>query len=127
MSAKGYLKVILSEGGKKTCIGVHRAVCLAFHGLPPTSGCDAAHFDGSRTNNRPENLRWADRRGNMADQYRHGTRVAGERTGNAKLTAELVRTIRGEPGLHRELAAKYGIGRTAISRIKNGRRWGHVA
>lgn len=37
---------------------VHRIVCEAFHGEPPTAQHIVDHIDTNRQNNRPENLRW---------------------------------------------------------------------
>ena len=43
---------------------VHRIICSAFHGKPPT-GHDVDHINGIRNDNRPENLRWASRSDNL--------------------------------------------------------------
>lgn len=45
--------------GVKSGMTVARAVCLAFHGLPPEQGMQVRHNSKDHTNNRPENLRWA--------------------------------------------------------------------
>lgn len=52
---------------------VHRLVCEAFHGPAPEATMDVAHNNGNRTDNRAENLRWATRAENIADQRKHGT------------------------------------------------------
>ncbi|WP_268958182.1 NUMOD4 motif-containing HNH endonuclease [Occultella glacieicola] len=53
---KGYLKVKL---GRARYDYVHRIVCEAFHGEPPSQHVhDADHKDFDRENNRPANLRW---------------------------------------------------------------------
>lgn len=52
---------------------LHRLVCEAFHGPEPQPGMDAAHNDGDRRNNHANNLRWATRAENIADQWSHGT------------------------------------------------------
>ena len=42
-------------------VPVHRIVCVAFHGPPPTDQHVVDHIDTNRANNRPENLRWLTR------------------------------------------------------------------
>lgn len=44
---------------------VHRLVCEAFHGVPPTQKMVVIHLDEDATNNRPENLRWGTQKENM--------------------------------------------------------------
>lgn len=46
-------------------IRVHRIVCSAFHGEPPTDSHVVDHIDTNRANNRPENLRWVTRLENV--------------------------------------------------------------
>lgn len=51
---------------------VHRLVLEAFVG-PCPPGMEGAHGNGRHTDNRPENLRWATHRENVADAVKHGT------------------------------------------------------
>lgn len=46
-------------------IKVHRAVCEAFHGLPPFEGAVVIHLDENAHNNRPENLKWGTQKENL--------------------------------------------------------------
>lgn len=74
LNGKGYCMVQLSnmrESETTKVRRVNRLVCMAFHGLPPCEGLEAAHNDGCRTNNTPANLRWATRLDNMADVVIH--------------------------------------------------------
>ncbi|WP_193174910.1 HNH endonuclease signature motif containing protein [Oricola nitratireducens] len=46
-------------------VPVHRIVCSAFHGAPPSDQHVVDHIDTNRANNRPENLRWVTRLENV--------------------------------------------------------------
>lgn len=54
----GYKMVILQVCGKPKMIGVHRLVCDAFHGAPPSPKYQPDHINGDRADNRPINLEW---------------------------------------------------------------------
>jgi hypothetical protein len=70
----GYKRVNLrSPDGNNRAVKVHRLICAAFHGPSPTDKPEVAHRDGTRDNNQPDNLRWASRKENVADQMAHGT------------------------------------------------------
>ena len=84
---------------------------------------EAAHDDGSKTNNCPTNLRWATRKENNDDRIKHGTTTRGERNAAAKLTAAQVVAIRHMPGKHAEIAAAFGVTCATISMIKLRRTW----
>jgi len=69
---------------------------------------------------------------NMADKVAKGRQHdgAGERNGRAKLTGADVKAIRarltgGES--HGAIARDFGVTRAAVSDIKTGKRWGHLA
>lgn len=66
----GYCHVNLTHNGRNVVCSVHRLVLEAFIG-PCPEGMEACHYpDHDKTNNRPENLRWATRDANMEDNYR---------------------------------------------------------
>jgi len=56
---------LVKAGGQKFL--VHRLVCQAFHGNPPT-GYEADHRDRDPGNNRADNLRWLNRADNLANR-----------------------------------------------------------
>lgn len=125
----GYLRVRLSEGGKRMRVSVHRTVLLTFAGEPPTPKHQAAHADNDKTNNRLTNLRWATCRENILDKQIHGTQAKGETQGKSKLTAPDVLAIRSHPQHYhctRDLARRYGVCTQTIRRVRAGESWTHV-
>lgn len=140
----GYEVVGLSKDGSIKRRLVHRLVCEAFHGPPPTEQHQVAHWDGSRTNHRADNLRWATRTENMADSAMHGTKATGskhgrttkpERTprgedhGHSKLTEEIVIEILNTPrtkGSSARLARWFNVSPATISMILSRKIWTHI-
>lgn len=107
---------------------VHRAVLMAFAGMP-APGQEGRHLDGDPQNNTISNLAWGTRQENVNDKQRHGTQPCGERSGAAKLTEANVREIRsiyGSASL-RVLGARYGVSHTAIRRAAIGANWRGVS
>lgn len=113
-------------GINNRAIGTHRLALILTEGPPPSERMEAAHAPvicHLPACVAPVHLRWAKRIENAADQLKDGTRVRGEMSPHAKLTAEAVREIRQryEAGrvYQRELAAEYGVDQALISRIVN--------
>jgi phosphoglycolate phosphatase-like HAD superfamily hydrolase len=128
-SRNGYRTARLSHSSSAKTLLVHRLVCAAFHGLSQSGRNHVAHFDGSRDNNRADNLRWASPKENAADRRRHDRDMPGERHVLSKLSAEQVKLIRaahGPRGSGVRLAREYGVTPTLISRIVRRRTWKHV-
>jgi hypothetical protein len=120
-STTGYA-VISIEGKPRK---VHTLVLETFVG-PRPKGCDACHKDGSRTNSKLSNLRWATRAKNMADARRHGTLTEGAKHGHAKLTAAAVAEIRflASTGvLQKTLAKRFKVTSGHVSEIVNRKTW----
>jgi hypothetical protein len=107
---------------------VHRVVLSAFVG-PPPDGCEAAHQNGNRQDNRVENLAWKTHQENIDDRAAHGRTARGERAGPAKLTEaqarEILRLAR-ERVPQREIAHRFGLVKGAVSHIVTGRNWAHL-
>lgn len=56
---KGYLRAEIRKDGKRSTIGIHRLVALAF--IPNPNNYETVdHIDFNKGNNRIENLRWMD-------------------------------------------------------------------
>lgn len=128
ISDSGYAWVTTFIDGKERAFSVNWLVCEAFHGRAPTPTHQAAHGDNDKSNNVPENLRWATPKENAADRLAHGTRLFGENHGRAKLTNEQVEEIRAaygvarlgsyvRRGLRSDLASKYGVRPETITAI----------
>ena len=124
--------LMLSPGRQKT-FTVHRLVCLAFHGDPPTPKHEVGHKDGSKDNAHADNLHWVTRAENMLEAKAHGTLnpPRGERHSLAILTDEAVREIRhAKPflGMGNYFSEKYGITPRSVIclRAPSSQRWPHV-
>lgn len=124
-----YLAVQLSDAseGRKALSRVSRLVLLAFVGQPPSAEHEAAHGNGDRHDNRLENLRWATPKENTSDKFVHGTVLARERNPAARITAEQVEELRRlyrQGGVRQvDLAARFGIAQTQVSRILRNESW----
>lgn len=88
----GYLHVHLQVDGASKRHALHRLVARTFHGEPPTPAHHAAHNDGTSSNNREGNIRWATPAENQADRILHGT---ADRAADGRfLKADMVRKAR---------------------------------
>jgi hypothetical protein len=117
--------VLLWEKNKYKLRRVGRIVLRAFCG-EPISGHECCHNDGDPTNNHLSNLRWDTASANQKDRVKHGTSNRGEQCGTAKLTEAQARAIIADRRLHRIIAEEYGVQQSMVSRIKSGKRWGHL-
>jgi hypothetical protein len=70
---RGYPALMLKAAGRRWNVYVHVLVCEAFHGLRLDPSHEVRHLNGTRTDNRSENLVWGTRAENMQDMIRHGT------------------------------------------------------
>jgi hypothetical protein len=125
----GYLIVGLYLGGEVTMRRVNTLVCEAFHGPKPPWAQVAAHNNGIRTANRPENLRWSTHLSNSADMVKHGTLVHGEKHPRALFEQSQVDAIRAQyrakPDIStiRRLADVFMVSELTIRNIVTGRSW----
>lgn len=121
----GYPGVSLGRGKRAN---VHRLVAAAFLG-PCPDGMLVRHLDGDRANSVVSNLAYGTHRENEADKYRHGRAVLGERSPNAKLSADGVREMRRARAAGAtlgDLSARFGVCQNNVSLIVRGLAWKHV-
>lgn len=141
----GYLRVCLyARNGIKRHMLVHRVVLTTFVN-PPKSSEVANHLDGDKRNNRLSNLEWTTPSRNEQHAIKlglkpvgdhhwsrlHPERVArGSRNGCAKLTEEIVGSIRRQYvrryGNLTRLAKQYNVSVSVIWDVVNNNRWRHV-
>ncbi len=124
----GYWQVTLCGNGRRVCRHVHPLILRAFVG-PPAPGHECRHLDGSRTNNRLDNLAWGTRLENNQDKIAHGRSRPGSQNLKAKVNEDQVRELRrlsSEGWTPTALAAKFGISVCTACKIKNRRMWRHV-
>ena len=106
---------------------VHRLVCEAVYGPPPTPQHEAAHNCGKGHEGcvTPRHAYWATPVENQADKIRHGTHNRGKRHPMAKLCEDDVLEIRALHGKlpERELARRFGVSGTQINNIHRRKSW----
>jgi len=72
VSKSGHHYVNIAKDGERVKpVAVHRAVCLAFNGLPPTPDHVACHRNDVKSENTAENLYWGTQQENAADRWRN--------------------------------------------------------
>lgn len=126
---KGYLRTVLSKGGKAKTVKVHRVVAEAFlHN--PNGYTQVNHLDGNKHNNAASNLEWCDQSENMLHACRTKLKLCnGENNSAAKLSAKEAEWIRTHyQKRHAEFGAvalgkKFGVHRKTIMRIASGKNW----
>lgn len=129
----GYLRVTLCKNGKKSTIAVHRLVAQTF--IPnPINKPQVNHIDCNKKNNCVDNLEWADNFENMRHAWENGLLPEhvgrkGETCNFAKLTEQEAIEIleMSKSCKQKEIAKKYNIAVSTVSRIINGKRWGHLS
>jgi hypothetical protein len=107
-----------------------RVLCERAHGPAPSPDHQAAHDSGgspctTRACINPSHLRWATPTENAHDRVAAGTHLIGADTNRAKLTDAVVTEIFALQGkaTQAEIAARYGISPSNVSRIHSGDTW----
>ena len=104
---------------------VHQLVAEAFLGPCPL-GMEVCHNDGSRSNNRLDNLRYDTRKNNHADKDTHGTMARGETCAQSKLKEADVLAIRASDLSASELAQQFKVTIDNIYAILRRKSWKHI-
>ena len=130
-SAADYHRVELCIEGNNATFGVHQLVAEAFLGPCPPDR-EVNHKNGVKHDNRAENLEYLTHQENMA----HAGQVLGvmgsrgTKNGRSKLTEGQVQEARDRHAGGEScpmIAKRFGVGRLAIQRVVNGKRWNHVS
>lgn len=111
----GYEYITLWNGEKRHNRRLHRVVWEAFHGKIP-AGLTVNHKDCNNQNNRLDNLELLSRLENDLHAIRNGRNIQRH-----KLTPQEIAKIKLLGGTCREIAARFSINPTTVSRIK--RNW----
>ena len=118
----GYPYVVLYGRDMKHTARIHHLVALAFLG-PRLKGHDINHKNGIRHDNRPENLEYTSRAGNLI----HARDMLGKVNGTQILTRqcaiEVIALLTGGTLSYREIAAIFGVANNTIAQIWRGVTW----
>ncbi len=124
----GYIKRVLSKGGKNYYFTEHRLVAIAFIDNP-NNKATVNHKNGIKTDNRVENLEWLTNKENHQHAIETGLKdQKGIKHHKCKLTEEQVLEIRkiGFSKTRTFLSKKYNVSRITILRIIEQRNWKHI-
>lgn len=122
-----YLNVVLTVDKRHINVRVHRAVCEAFHGPPPTDEHQASHRDDNHLNNHPDNLLWETPLENMRRRIENGIDDCGHRNSRAKLSEEQITQLREILRIRaltdEQVGEMFGVSRLFITKVNNGHRY----
>lgn len=120
---------ICRESGRDGLVEAHRVAWELYRG-PIPEGLVVRHKCSTRRCVNPEHLELGTHAENMRDKLRDGTSLPGEHNPGAKLTeadVRLMREMRGQGHLLRELAGFFGVSESTVSNVCAGKRWRHIS
>ena len=121
--------VLRDEDGRRRTALVARFVLMAHRGPKPFPAAVIRHLNDDSSDDRLENLAWGTRLENTADRIRNGNDFCGEKHPRSLLTDADVVAIREKVAAgrrQREVAVRYGVDQSVISRIVSRKRWTHL-
>ena len=123
----GYYRVCLCLKYNSKFLLVHQLVLNAFTENVNNSK-EINHIDGSKWNNKLDNLEYTTRSKNMLHGFGHGIIISkkGSERYNHKLKESDVMYIKQSDEKVKDLAIKYKVSNTLISLIRKGHNWKHV-
>jgi hypothetical protein len=109
----------------------HRIICEIINGPPPVPEYYARHICGNGHLGcvNPGHLEWGSAQDNQDDELKLGRRKYGEETTKAVLNEAAIREIRNmrTKGLsYQKIGDKFGVQRSTIQAVAEGRTWAHV-
>ena len=114
-------------------VSFHRILMEVFNPVENMSELEVNHINGNKDDNTLANLEWSTRKENMEHLINSGLSKKcsnkGTQNGRAKLNENDVLEIKRllQKGLsYSKIAEQFGVGKTAISDIKNGKTWSHI-
>jgi hypothetical protein len=129
---QGYVTVSLfdEESCKWVRRKVHRLVAQTYIENPENKR-EVNHIDGSKDNNRVENLEWVTSKENKEHAWENGLyKDVGENHHSTYLTNDLVHTIceRMQQGYrNKEICEEFSLERYIVADIRAGRKWSHIS
>lgn len=132
ITTRGYPSVYvrISYKGKALNRKLHRLICEAWNGLPPTERhIQVNHKDGNSLNNHKDNLEWSTRSQNQRHAVETGLKGKGQELYNSQLTESQVHEICKalcDGALVRDLHRQYGVSKDIIHKIKAGDTYFHI-
>ena len=127
----GYQHVSLHKNKRGITKKIHRLVMLTFKNHLNFEGAQVNHINGSKIDNRLDNLEWCDQSHNMKHAFELGLQISlkGEQHGAAKLNRSQVNKIRfyykNKIFNQRQLAKMFNIKRGTVSNITTKKIWTH--
>lgn len=128
----GYFVISLGPVDARRSFTVARVICWLRHGPPPSSTHQVDHINRDRSDDRPENLRWAtasENALNVSDESKNRMRQSMIRNRRetfgsihhfAKLTTAQVEEIKTCKMPQRKIAQMFGVRQSTVSKIKTG-------